>query len=110
MTKYQMMQEFFDLVISGKGFQLQERTFKLWEDGKVTYGWYLTKNVFDNYHYEELMKVNYKRHTKWEINYHLSNLKKHIEEALVLVEEQETLPIELCQKQVLIKNKQIIYS
>ena len=105
MTKYQMKEEFFELIINGKGKELNDRAFKLFEENKVTYGWYLIHNLYDNYYYEEL--INKKNLTKWELNYHLTNLKEHIEESLLEVEEQENLPFEKSQKQLL-KEIQVI--
>lgn len=103
MTKREIRQEFWNLVES-EGIEIQHRAFKLFEQDKVTYGWYLLHNLFDNYHYEELANIkNIDYITKWSMNYDLEKFKEHLKESLKEIEEQEKLPFEESQKQILSK-------
>jgi len=109
MTKLELMDEFHNLVIS-KGKEINKRTHDLHEQKKVTFGWMLTVNIYDNYHYEKLIEINHlNRVKKWDIEYWLKGLKNHIEKSLKEIEEQEKLPFEESQMQVLIREGKIQY-
>lgn len=109
MTKRELMIEFYDLVMK-EGTILNERLYKLWQEKRITYGCYRLKVVYDNYDYEELSSIkNIDYVTKWNINYHLDNLKKHISETFEFVNEQEKLEFSKTQMQLLIENKEIRY-
>ena len=107
MTKWQIKTEFYKMLLEGKGKELDQRAWKLYEQGKVTYGWYLVICTHDNYHCQRIMDT--KNITKRDLEYHFNNLKIEIEKNLKEVEKQENTPFEESQKQVLIKTNKIQY-
>lgn len=106
MTKFQMMQKFYE---NEEPKELVKRLMDLWQNKRITYGCYLVNNIYDDYSYQELLNKGYKKLTKWDINYHLNNLENKINELRQFIEEQETLPFEETQMQVLIKEGKIQY-
>lgn len=105
MTKRQLKNKFWELV---DGYRVDNnKLLKLYEEGRITYGFYLTHNLYDNYHYQELANKPIEKLTKWTIEYCLKELEKAMNELNQVVEEQENLPFEETQMQVLIKEGKI---
>jgi len=112
-TKAQIRGE-IDNLINEYMNEIRDRLDKLVEDNRITGGVrYYTNNLYENYHYKWYQEVldkamkskNYSRAlnypTKWDYKYHAMNLKEFIEDTKELIEEQEKLPFEETQKQVL---------
>ena len=103
MTKLQMKIKFNEVC---KEYQpINDRLLKLMQDKRITYGNYLIHSMYDNYHLQEILNDNKNKLTKQQIEYHLKNFIKDMNEMKSLVEEQETLPFEQTQMQVLLKNE-----
>jgi len=106
MTKLQMRLDFWTFMASDEVKELREKLFKLWQNKRITYGCYSLYDTYEDYDYKEMRKKNL---TKWKLNYHINNLKKKINELKIFVNEQENLPFEETQMQVLIANGTIRY-
>ena len=105
MTKRQIKDEFWKVVDESR--ENNNRLFKLYEEHKVTYGFYLVHNMYDNYHYEVLSNKSIDELTKITMEICLSEFKNAMNELSKIVEEQENLPFEETQMQVLIKEGKI---
>lgn len=117
MTKMQMIDKYFELMQSTETKSTGELLDKLYfEDDKITSGCHYLYSTYDNPNYQWFSTllsnaadskgfIRYiKRHSVWEINYHLQKLIADIEKATQFAKEQDATPFDQSQKQLAIQN------
>ena len=117
MTKSQII----DHILNTDFSDLDSRLDALMEQGRITGGArYYVYNPYQFYGYTRIMEIldkaahskNYTRYIKridsFTYSYCLENFQKNMAKALAFVEEQEALPFESTQKQLLIQKGELV--
>jgi len=105
-TKARLFEDYLNYITSDVVKDVMDRLFNLYRDDRITYGCYWVNNYHEHIHYEKLSdllhgKTPLRKARMWDINYSINAIKESILKAKKLVEEQENVPFEQTQKQVL---------
>lgn len=115
-TKRQIMQTIVELWVKESNIESDAKLWDLYQQDRITGGCYYVYNTYDAYEYKEshlLFDRAYRSRTSmedikmWDFTHTLKMLEKHYEKLRAFVEEQESLPFEQTQKQLLIKEGEL---
>jgi hypothetical protein len=117
-TKRDCLNQYFDLMT--KGDKLHARVIALMESNRITSGaCFYVHNPYDWHGAKSIAKIlekaghskNYtaalKRISQWHWNYYLKDIEAHLAETTAFVNEQEKLPFDKTQKQILIQKGEL---
>lgn len=117
MTKNEMIREVLHMDLNS----IYNRLAALVEENRITVGAaYYVYNPYDFYGYKKILEIfdrackskNYNQYLncnvpKWNVQYYYSDLLSQMDRAKKFIEEQESLPFEQTQKQILIQKGEL---